>query len=293
MEKEKLTEKKIQQVLNKFFASPRYIVDGLFVFKWESDKLLWTQAGYIYEFEIKISRADFQNDFKHKAEKHLLLNSRSSEPSDEFNNLLFENLHKQERKKYPHITIEEVKSMRGYPEDTPTPNYFYYAVPEGLIKEEDVPQYAGLVYITDENDIKIVKKAQQLHAKKYSDQELNLSEKFYYNMHTALRKAREAEKDKEQMKALLDEELSSHGKDMTYSQLEEEYKKAVHDRNLNAKVRDSYKEMYFSMVEGADLNTIERHLFIDEIEKYDPSFNCMSIFKEADRIYKERYPDRK
>ncbi len=62
-----LTEQKIQRVLNKFMASPKYKVDGLFVFRWESDKLLWTKSGYIYEFEIKISRADYKNDFKHKA----------------------------------------------------------------------------------------------------------------------------------------------------------------------------------------------------------------------------------
>ena len=75
MSKTTLTEKRIQKILNGFFASWKYNVDGLFVFRWESDKLLWTKAGYIYEFEIKISRADYKNDFKHKAAKHILMNS--------------------------------------------------------------------------------------------------------------------------------------------------------------------------------------------------------------------------
>ena len=61
---EELTEQSIQKRLNHFFASWKYNVDGLFVFSWESDKLLWTKAGYIYEFEIKISRSDFKADFK-------------------------------------------------------------------------------------------------------------------------------------------------------------------------------------------------------------------------------------
>ena len=61
-----LTEQKIQRVLGGFIASPKYSVDGLFVFGWESDKLIWTKAGYIYEFEIKISRSDYKNDFKQR-----------------------------------------------------------------------------------------------------------------------------------------------------------------------------------------------------------------------------------
>ena len=64
---EPLTEQVIQQRLNHFFASWRYNVDGLYVFGWESDKLIWTKSGYVYEFEIKLTRADFRNDFKNKA----------------------------------------------------------------------------------------------------------------------------------------------------------------------------------------------------------------------------------
>ena len=73
MIREELNEQSIQQRLNHFFASWKYNVDGLYVFEWESDKLIWTKNGYIYEFEIKISRADFKNDFKHKKDKHLIL----------------------------------------------------------------------------------------------------------------------------------------------------------------------------------------------------------------------------
>ena len=74
---EPLTEQSIQQRLNHFFASWKYNVDGLYVFQWESDKLIWTKSGYIYEFEIKISRSDFKNDFKHKKEKHIILQGES------------------------------------------------------------------------------------------------------------------------------------------------------------------------------------------------------------------------
>ena len=69
----KFSEEFIQTALNDFFSysSVKYNIDGLYVFDWESDKLLETKSGYIYEFEIKISKADFKNDFKHKKDKHI------------------------------------------------------------------------------------------------------------------------------------------------------------------------------------------------------------------------------
>ena len=71
----KFSEGFIQESLSRFFSpnSVKYDLDGLYVFDWESDKLLETRSGYIYEFEIKISKADFKNDFKHKKEKHIIL----------------------------------------------------------------------------------------------------------------------------------------------------------------------------------------------------------------------------
>lgn len=61
------------------------------------------------------------------------------------------------------------------------PNVFYYAVPEGLIRVDEVPDYAGLIYI-DKNHSEnafIVKKAPFIHKR---DCEINriLLNKFYY-----------------------------------------------------------------------------------------------------------------
>ena len=51
----KFSEGFIQEALNGFFTynSVKYNIDGLYIFDWESDKLLETRSGYIYEFEIK------------------------------------------------------------------------------------------------------------------------------------------------------------------------------------------------------------------------------------------------
>lgn len=293
-----LTEKKIQKVLNKFMASPKYRVDGLFVFRWESDKLMWTKAGYIYEFEIKISRSDYQNDFKHKADKHLLLNSKLKQPSESLQQELLDNLLRHEQKRYPGITKEQVHT---YPENTKLPNFFYYAVPEGMLEPDEVPPYAGLIYITtyhgetfkDEpdkwyHDIKIVRKAPQLHKTKYTDAELGLSEKFYYNMQTWKHNYREQVKKSLMYRERLQDELKRKGIDRAYLDLVDDLKEA----ESIAKSKEYYKQMYLTMVEGANYNMIERHMFIDLIQELKPNFSYREFMKEVGVKYKERYPDR-
>ncbi len=287
-----LTEQKIQRALRKFFSPSniRYEMDGLYVFLWESDKLLVTKAGVIYEFEIKISRADYQNDFKHKAKKHLLLQSALPELPQQTE--LFDNYMAEQRKKYPGITPDQCreKLRESLPERRRIPNYFFYAVPDGMLQPDEIPPYAGLVYVSEEGRIMKTIHGPRLHNKKYTDVELGLCEKFYYNMRTAIRTAEYCQEDRDRMKAQLDEELASKGKDMTYSQLELQYKDAVSRRDTYQKSAENYKNMYFTMVEGADHNSIERRLLINEIKKHDPDFDYQRIMSEAERIYDERYP---
>lgn len=150
----KWSEELIQQQLRYSFLSPssvKYFTENLNVYNWESDVLKITRSGYAYEFEIKISRADFKNDFKHKKKKHTLLESKES--------------------------------------SSKIPNYFYYVVPEGLISEEEVPEYAGLIYVLGNINglgrtyyqFQEIKKAPKLHSDKIDEISLNLIDKFYYN----------------------------------------------------------------------------------------------------------------
>lgn len=109
-----LTESKIQKiVLEQFFApnSIKYKAENLFIYGWESDAWIMTKSGLCYEFEIKISRSDFFNDFKHKEKKHGFLRASN--------------------KQYLNAI----------------PNFFYYVVSKDLITAEEVPEYAGLCYI--------------------------------------------------------------------------------------------------------------------------------------------------
>jgi len=140
----KFTESKIQESLKNILSQPRFLLKNLYVFGWESDLLILTQSGYWYEYEIKISRADFKNDFKHKADKHI---------------------------KY----LQNVEYTRK-------PNYFYYAVPENMISIDEVPEYAGLIYVTEYGSYRIIKHAPKLHKEKVDPNKLNLVDKFYCNM---------------------------------------------------------------------------------------------------------------
>ena len=149
-----LTETDIQDILSIHFLTPnakKYEMENLFVFGWESDYLCITKSDLIYECEIKISRSDFHNDFKHKRKKHLLLESQDAQA------------------------------------DNKKPDYFYYVVPEGMITEEEVPEYAGLIYVSKADrpnavfsTCTIIKNAPRLKKEKTNLNELNLTNKFYY-----------------------------------------------------------------------------------------------------------------
>ena len=153
-----MSEQLIQDKLKGFLSTPRYMLKNLFVFGWESDLLFLSTSGYWYELEIKISRPDFLGDVKNKQDKHRILRN---------------------------------------PEGEKCPNYFYYAVPEDMVKVDEVPEYAGLVYVSDYGFHQVVKKATCLHRKKFSPEDLRLADKFYYNMQSALSAALVARRELE------------------------------------------------------------------------------------------------
>ena len=166
MDKKDINESYIQKrLLSGWKSTHQYVMENLYVFEWESDFLLKTKSGYWYEAEIKISLSDFKADFKKKEKHQILENGFKIWKSWKYNPLTKYN--------------KEVKTKR--------PNYFTYAVPWYL--EEQVkpllPKYAGLL-VLDENGyiLRESVKAPKLHSEKYSDESLNLTEKFYYNWRT-------------------------------------------------------------------------------------------------------------
>lgn len=183
----KWSEELIQQQLRYNFLSPssvKYFTENLNVYDWESDVLKITKSGYAYEFEIKISRGDFKNDFKHKKKKHLLLENKENKAK--------------------------------------MPNYFYYVVPEDLVTEDEVPEYAGLIYVhaTIIGNSRIyyqfqeIKAAPKLHSDKIDENNLKLIDKFYYNY---IHWKHKHEKDIIEYKEQLEKYRSSEGKTYKYT----------------------------------------------------------------------------
>jgi hypothetical protein len=114
----------------------------------EMDVVAISRALIITEFEIKMSRSDFFADFK-KVNKHLRYSGKLVEASPDPQTVLFYN--------------------------TVRPNKFYYCCPNNLIKAEEVPLYAGLIYFTKFElqghnqpyvEFKIIKKAPFIHHEK-------------------------------------------------------------------------------------------------------------------------------
>lgn len=280
---EPLTEQKIQRLLDNFFASYKYNVDGLYVFEWESDKLIWTKAGYIYEFEVKISRADYKNDFKHKKDKHIILKGPTEEEQMMPGFYRF-----YEWNKHHYSSIDECKAKLKptdsyYIANHRKPNFFYYAVPEGMIKPDEVPEYAGLIYIKQEcqfsyQSFSIVKKAPQLHKTKYKDTELKLGEKFYYNWQADRRLRREVQRQYESVNKALNEELASRHQSMTYAAIEKQLADVREDRDRWRK--SATQNMRDNMANRQEIRRLKR-----EILKLVPDFDFEPIEQEIDKLY--------
>lgn len=134
----------------------RYVINNLHIYDWESDFLAITRSLYAYEVEVKMSKQDFFNDFK-KDKKHKVLKDG----------------------------IIKVGGVISYP-----PNYFYYACPPNMIDVNEVPSYAGLIYVdVSKNRKNVVKVAPLIHRQKFDVVGRKLVDKFYYNMLTIFRKA--------------------------------------------------------------------------------------------------------
>jgi hypothetical protein len=120
---------------------PRYTPMGW----WECDVAELTDSGFLREYEIKTSRADFRRD---------ALKSGSVKTGPNW----------RDRQR---TTKHELLATRH----TRAPNNFFFVVPEGLIPVEDVPEWAGLIYVYRRTpnhwpEKRVVKRAPRIHGEK-------------------------------------------------------------------------------------------------------------------------------
>lgn len=181
-----MTAEQIDAYLHRYFLDGyKYQISNSYIFSWECDFFAIAKSGYSYEVEIKVSRSDFFADFN-KEEKHRALAWEGD---------------KYVKRTYiaPDVTqgvIEKLKSDKWYyppqsriqikPIEQVRPNKFVFAVPEGLVNESEVPDYAGLMYIKPGSSSRIysheceyIKQPPALHKKK-PDFTKRLLKKFYW-----------------------------------------------------------------------------------------------------------------
>lgn len=137
----------------------------------ESDFIAVTKKGLLHEVEVKVSRSDFFADFK-KVKRHLNLSGKGEVHRD------WQAPAREYTLKYP---VEEIGCASPFARDrthtrwligclqykeavcvASRPNYFSYAVPSGLVKLDEVPDYCGLIYVHDRH-LEVIRKAPRIH----------------------------------------------------------------------------------------------------------------------------------
>lgn len=173
-----ITMPEIHHALYSYFFSCQWMIYNSFAMSrdFESDFLAITKAGYLHEVEIKISRSDFQADFKKSSTRSVF-------------NKEIKAWERQSQSK--HELIEQGKLS----------NYFWFCVPTGLITADEVPDYAGLLYFEDHpkygfvRDLITVKKAPKIHKNKAPEYvEKKILQAMYYRSWEEFKKKAEQSK---------------------------------------------------------------------------------------------------
>ena len=116
----------------------------------ECDIMYLTVAQYMREYEIKLTVADFRADF---------MKGANGQDHHRYVGGLWT--------KQPYLS----KHQRLANGDPKGPKQFWYVTPEGLVSQDDIPDYAGLWWVTDQPHRRIqeVRAAPVLHKAKVED----------------------------------------------------------------------------------------------------------------------------
>lgn len=149
-----------------------FMVSNKYLNKWfECDFISISKSDYLTEYEIKISKSDFKRDFIEKPIKHAWLDGRrTGEVITEDYIIVDKPSPPKDDPPYVARRYHKMDPFHG-------PNYFYYVCPENLIKIEEIPKYAGLIYIienkTNVGKLQYIKKAPLLHKIKTTEETKN------------------------------------------------------------------------------------------------------------------------
>jgi len=181
-----MTTREVHEAVKVLFGNYDYPLFNTFIFDWESDFFAISKSGYSVEVEVKVSRQDFKKDFTHKTDKHKIFTRRNEIavclPCTRFG-ISSESRYNPETKKYEkHSESSYINFVKPFEK---LPNKFFYACPEGLIKPEEVPSYAGLIYTRSLYQGTIVKPAPFLHKNKRNFDNILLGKYYHRNSELA------------------------------------------------------------------------------------------------------------
>jgi len=162
-----MNAKQVQEKVGELFSNHSHIFLNRYIFgsDWECDFFSVTNSGYLYEVEVKISKSDFKADFIKF--KHKLFEGRGEKEVIKDAKYRYSKRWKKQVRMAPEkkINIQETKM----------PNRFFFACPEGLLTVDDIPEYAGLIYVTETGAATVIKQAPFIHKRKENIKELLFS----------------------------------------------------------------------------------------------------------------------
>lgn len=139
----KFTQKEILKSLYFHFKQPYMGYNTYALGDFEADFIAITKAGFVHEVEIKLTSTDFKADF----EKTVKVG------------------------RYPYRKI--VHKHAGIQEGKYS-NYFWFVMPKDMVPVEDIPAYAGVIFMTLNKSgsvkLKVARPATRIHKNKISDE---------------------------------------------------------------------------------------------------------------------------
>lgn len=138
----------------------------------EADILAVRKSGLCDEFEIKISRSDFLADAKK------MVNFRDCD----WNGIDKCFLDANPNWKFENVTPPWVKHKRQALVDGDMhANHFWYVIKSGEVEVNEVPSFAGLIFVNENGESRLQRMPDKLHKRKVSlEEQLRLSKKLHY-----------------------------------------------------------------------------------------------------------------
>lgn len=257
----KLSVKQIEDAIVRTYCNTRehIIIPNLSwgLLPYEIDLAVIKSNGYMTEYEIKRSYSDLVADFKKAI------------------------YHNDERVKYFHYVLpigikdRAIALFDEHKQDESYKAVFGFRYPSCLFYDEQ----AQFVSMTSWDNLLCGS-----HRKLYLEEQLTVARLVSIRYWTMRQKIDDSRRQAEEQ---------GYG-NMTHEELLQEYQKQRKELGEYKNGAKDFKALYFTMVEGADYNSIERHVFFDVLEELGVNVEekYKEIMAEAERRYKEKYPQR-